>query len=40
MNRRKLKQAYIRGMIDCTVWILTMTFYVQIGIYAYEKYFI
>lgn len=37
--KRKIRQAYIRGMIDISVWLIMMYSYVQFGMYAIEKYF-
>lgn len=37
--QKRLRQAYIRGMIDLTLIVTTMAFYVWVGVYAVEKYF-
>ena len=37
--KKKLRQAYIRGMIDLSVFVATFEFYVWIGMYTIEKYF-
>lgn len=37
--KKKLRQAYIRGMIDLSVFVATFGFYVLIAMYTIEKYF-
>lgn len=37
--KKKLRQAYIRGMIDLTIWLTMMSSFVYFGTYAVEKYF-
>ena len=35
--KKKLRQAYIRGMIDLSVFVATMSFYVWIAMDIIEK---
>lgn len=37
--KNKIRQAYIRGMIDLTVFLLTFSSFTYFGIYVLEKYF-
>lgn len=37
--KKKLRQAYIRGMIDLSIFVATFGFYVWVGMYILEKYF-
>ena len=38
--KQRLRRAYIRGIIDVSVWLLTMGFYIGIGVNVVEKYFL
>lgn len=37
--KNKLKQAYIRGMIDLSMFLIMMSSFTYFGIYTIEKYF-
>ena len=37
--KNKIRQAYIRGIVHCTIWFAMMGCYVYFGMYAIEKYF-
>lgn len=42
MNKQmkmKLRQAYIRGMIDLSMFLIMMSSFTYFGIYTIEKYF-
>jgi hypothetical protein len=37
--KKKLRQAYIRGMIDLSVFLFVMASFTYFGLYTIEKYF-
>lgn len=37
--KNKLRQAYIRGMIDLSMFLIMMSSFAYFGIYTLEKYF-
>lgn len=37
--KKKLRQAYIRGMVDLTMFLFMMGSFTYFGLYTIEKYF-
>lgn len=37
--KKKIRQAYIRGMIDLSMFLIVMSSFTYFGIYTIEKYF-